>query len=162
MDYKYIEQLLERYWACETTLQEEEILRTFFSQEDVPADLQKYRALFVYAQQEATQKVLGDDFDEKILSMIDEPTPVKARTIKMRQRLMPLFKAAAVVAIILTLSNALQVPFMQNNDNVGASYDGTEQLQQGTSVAIGDSATIDSMQQSNITPADVQPATIIK
>ena len=60
MDYKYIEQLLERYWACETTLQEEEILRTFFSQEDVPADLQKYRALFVYAQQEATQKVLGD------------------------------------------------------------------------------------------------------
>ena len=31
MDYKYIEQLLERYWQCETTLQEENILRAFFS-----------------------------------------------------------------------------------------------------------------------------------
>jgi len=38
MDYKYIEQLLERYWRCETSLQEEEILRLFFSQEEVPAD----------------------------------------------------------------------------------------------------------------------------
>ena len=32
MDYKYIEQLLERYWACETTLEEEQILRAFFLQ----------------------------------------------------------------------------------------------------------------------------------
>ncbi len=162
MDYKYIEQLLERYWACETTLQEEEILRTFFSQEDVPAKLQKYRALFVYAQQEATQKVLGSDFDEKVLSMINEPAPVKAHTVRMGQRLMPLFKAAAVVAIILTLSNALQVPFMQKNDNLGGAHDGTEQLRQGSSVAIGDSATTDSMKQSKMTPADVQPTTIIK
>ena len=41
MDYKYIEQLLERYWEGETTLQEEAILRAFFSQEDVPAGLMK-------------------------------------------------------------------------------------------------------------------------
>lgn len=26
MDYKYIRQLLDRYWKCETTLEEEEIL----------------------------------------------------------------------------------------------------------------------------------------
>ena len=36
MDYKYINQLLERYWAAETTLEEEKILRTFFSQTDIP------------------------------------------------------------------------------------------------------------------------------
>ena len=46
MDYKYIEQLLERYWDCETTNEEESILRTFFSQKDVPARLLKYRSLF--------------------------------------------------------------------------------------------------------------------
>lgn len=39
MDYKYIKQLLERYWRCETSLEEEKILRTFFSQKDVPAEL---------------------------------------------------------------------------------------------------------------------------
>ena len=44
MDYKYIEHLLERYWQCETTLQEENILRSFFSQEEVPVWLLKYKA----------------------------------------------------------------------------------------------------------------------
>ena len=39
MDYKYIEQLLENYWQGETTLQEERILRNFFSQEDVQDDI---------------------------------------------------------------------------------------------------------------------------
>jgi hypothetical protein len=42
MDYKYINQLLERYWQCETTLQQEAMLRAFFSQDDVPAELQQY------------------------------------------------------------------------------------------------------------------------
>ena len=33
MDYKYIEQLLERYWQCETTPEEENVLRAFFAQD---------------------------------------------------------------------------------------------------------------------------------
>ena len=116
MDYKYINQLLERYWNGETTLEEEEILRAFFSQKDIPAELLPYQALFAYGQTEKKANVLGDDFDERILSMIEERKPVKARIIPLGQRLKPLFKAAAVVAIFLTLSNAMQVPF---NDNEG-------------------------------------------
>lgn len=42
MDYKYIEQLLERYWECETSEAEESILRTFFSQKDIPAELKRF------------------------------------------------------------------------------------------------------------------------
>lgn len=53
MDYKYIEQLLERYWECETSEAEESILRTFFSQKDIPAELKRYEALFKYEQREA-------------------------------------------------------------------------------------------------------------
>ena len=59
MDYKYIEQLLERYWRCETSLQEEEILCAFFSQEDIPAALLPYRDLFTYGQREKEESVLG-------------------------------------------------------------------------------------------------------
>ena len=109
MDYKYIEQLLERYWQCETTLQEENILRSFFSQEDVPVWLLKYKALFDTAAQK--EQPLGDDFDKRILAMTENQKTVKARTISLTQRLMPLFKAAAVVAIILTLGNAAQAPW---------------------------------------------------
>ena len=109
MDYKYIEQLLERYWQCETTLQEETILRSFFSQEEVPVWLLRYKALFDATTQKETP--LGDDFDKRILAMTENKKAVKARTISLTQRLMPLFKAAAVVAIVLTLGNAAQAPW---------------------------------------------------
>ena len=46
MDYKYIEQLLERYWKAETSIEEEDILRAFFSQQDIPAALKQYQPLF--------------------------------------------------------------------------------------------------------------------
>ena len=110
MDYKYIEQLLERYWECETTLQEEAILRAFFSQPEmpeVPEDIRKYRALFVCETQK--EEALGEDFDARILEMTGE-APV-AKTVSLKSRLMPLFKAAAIVAIILTLGNAAQAPW---------------------------------------------------
>ena len=110
MDYKYIEQLMERYWTAETTLEEERILHAFFCQEDIPADMEKWRPLFVTD----TEEPLGDDFDTRMMSMIQEesiPQPIKAQRISISQRLMPLFKAAAVVAIILTLGGALQAPW---------------------------------------------------
>lgn len=109
MDYKYIEQLLERYWQCETTLQEEIILRSFFAQQEVPVWLLKYKALFDATTQKETP--LGEDFDKRILSLTENRKAVKARTISLTQRLMPLFKAAAVVAIVLTLGNAAQAPW---------------------------------------------------
>ena len=113
MDYKYIEQLLERYWAAETTHEEETILRVFFSQSEIPAGLQQYRALFDYEAEEAKVRLSDDDFDARILSMIEEeaPTAVRARQITFKQRLTPLARAAAVVAIILTISGALQRPW---------------------------------------------------
>lgn len=113
MDYKYIEQLLERYWDCETTNEEESILRTFFSQKDVPARLLKYRSLFEYQKQAASEAPLGDDFDQKVLAAIyedieDSPKVVRAKVVSFGSYLKPLFKAAAVVAMVLTIGDAAQ------------------------------------------------------
>lgn len=147
MDYKYINQLVERYWRCETSLEEEAILRAFFSQEDIPAELLKYKEIFCYQQQEIKEDVLGEDFDKRVLAKIAEPVKVKARIITMTERLKPLFKAAAVVAILLTLGNAVQVPFSED------SYPGDEMVKfhhTGVSVALGDSAVIDSLQHSSL------------
>lgn len=162
MDYKYIKQLLDRYWKCETSLAEEDILRTFFSQSTVPSELLRYRELFVYEQFNKKADVLGDDFDERILSMIDEPALVKARTITMTQRLKPFFKAAAVVAIFLTLGNAAQVSFSDDSDvrtNVPAGYD---KVHRGTSVAMGDSAVIDTLHQHLSQPVTQPAANLLK
>ena len=165
MDYKYINQLLDRYWKGETSLEEEEILRAFFSQDELPAELKPYQALFSYEMGEANQEALGDDFDQKMMAMIeDEYTkePNKAKVVSLTERLKPLFKAAAVVAIILTLGNAAQVPFQQNADNqvenVGYTKSG-----KGLSVAMGDSASVDSMQHSSIDQVNTQNSpTILK
>ena len=113
MDYKYIEQLLERYWDCETTIEEESILRTFFSQKDVPARLLKYRSLFEYQKQSAASEPLGDEFDSKVLAAIDCdnvecPNVVKARKVSLASYLKPLFKAVAIVAMVLTVGDAAQ------------------------------------------------------
>jgi hypothetical protein len=72
MDYKYIEQLLERYWNCETSVEEEQILRIFFQQKELPAHLRRYRSLFTY-QEEAAGMKLGDDFDKRVLAEIERP-----------------------------------------------------------------------------------------
>ena len=110
MDYKYIEQLLERYFDAETTQQEEQILKSFYAQNDseMPASIRQYAPLF-----EAMMPTneLDSDFDERMMALIGEKeTPVvKARVISFSQRLRPLFSAAAVVAILLTMTNALNL-----------------------------------------------------
>lgn len=159
MDYKYIEQLLDSYWAGDTSLEEENILRAFFSQKDVPAELLKYKDLFVYQQAETTKNVLGKAFDAKILSIIEKPKIVKAKVITIPQRLMPLFRAAAIVAIILTLGNASQALYTDKTpENINVT--GFEKVTKGASVAMGDSATIDTLQQNKALEI-VQPTTTI-
>ena len=164
MDYKYINQLLDRYWKGETSLEEEEILRAFFSQDELPAELKPYQALFSYEMGEAKQETLGDDFDQKMMAMIeDEYTkePNKAKVVSLTERLKPLFKAAAVVAIFLTLGNAAQVPFQDKaNDVENVGY---TKSSKGVSVAMGDSASVDSMQRSGIDQASTSATpTILK
>ena len=165
MDYKYINQLLDRYWKGETSLEEEEILRAFFSQDELPAELKPYQALFSYEMGEAKQEALGDDFNRKMMAMIEDEyakEPNRAKVVSLTDRLKPLFKAAAIVAIFLTLGNALQVPFQNNaEDNVGNV--GYTKSGKGVSVALGDSATVDSMQRTGLDQVSTSAApTLLK
>lgn len=148
MDYKYINQLLDRYWQGETSLEEEQILRAFFSQICVPEELAKYRPLFVYEQTEPKVDRLGEDFDERMMSMIGDTHDVEARRIKISQRFAPLFKAAAMVAIVLTLSQAAQISFQSSESGVAqGAY--TPHASSGVSVARVDSAHIDTLRKAN-------------
>lgn len=110
MDYKYIEQLLESYFNCTATLQEEQILKAFFSQEDVPGHLSQYADLFRY-ESEAKADGLDENFDKHMMKMIErqDANVKKARIISINPRCFaPFFKAAAVVAIALTIGRAAE------------------------------------------------------
>ena len=154
MDYKYIEQLLDRYFECQTTLEEEQILRAFFAQEDVPMSLIQYRSLFNEAARTQKEDTLGDDFDERILSLIGEeeaqtaePKHVKARIISLSRRMRPLYKAAACVAVALALGQAAQMPYNKRQaeqDNIARTQqmDKNSIRQDVNKVAQGDSAAV--------------------
>lgn len=148
MDYKYINQLLDRYWNGETTLEEEQILRSFFSQICVPEELAKYRPLFCYEQAAAKQERLGDDFDERLMAAIGDAREVKAQPIRISQRFAPLFKAAAMVAIVLTLTQAAQFSFEGSNPTTPSTY--TSQPVKGGSVALNDSSHTDTLKKSAV------------
>lgn len=158
MDYKYIEQLMERYFQCETSLEEERILRTFFSQKEVPVALLPYRDLFAYEQSETEQEHLGTDFDERILSLIDEdeqPQRVKAKVITMQTRLRPLFRAAAFVGVILSLGMAIQMPYqqaeLQDAEQFAATHTkDTLTIKTENAMAMTDSARVDSVKQAAV------------
>ena len=126
MDYKYIEQLLERYWECQTTLEEEAILRTFFRQEDVPASLLPYRQLFLEEDALASEHV-GKEFQEKVLRLVGEESTLpfgegmgagycKARRMTFMRRLRPFYRVAGLVALLLSIGNAAQKSFTQEDE----------------------------------------------
>lgn len=121
MDYKYIEQLLEKYWNCETSVEEEQILRSFFHQKEVPAHLLRYKSLFAYQEVEKEVK-LGDDFDSRILAEIERPV-VKAKRLTLHTRFMPLFKAAAVMALLFTVGGVVKHSMDGNKAGVVYVYD---------------------------------------
>lgn len=115
MDYKYIEQLLEHYWECKTTIQEEQILRAIFSQDDIPESLARYREVFVSINDMACEH-LDEDFDRRILSMTTEKEKQEtARHITLYHRMRPLYRAAAMVAVILTIGMAAQRSFVDDS-----------------------------------------------
>lgn len=133
LDYKYIEQLLEGYFNGETTIEEEKILRAFFCQDELPENLLQYRDIFAYQQNETKEDRLGADFDAKIMALIEEETG-NAQTAKpllkvlfkrTTKALHPFFKAAAIVAVVITIGNASQVLF----NNTGEEQQGIAQME---------------------------------
>ncbi len=110
MDYKYIEQLVERYFRAETSEAEEQILRAFFRQADIPAPLRRWRALFAY-EAEAGRDGVGEDFDSRVLKRIEAEEPVRARRLTLRRALRPLFQAAAAVAVVVLVGIGAQRSF---------------------------------------------------
>lgn len=142
MDYQYIEQLIERYFAAETSLEEERILRQFFLQTDVPAHLRQWKPLFA-AESTWAEAKLDDTFDQRILRLTGE-VHVQARRITLAQRLRPLLRLAALLIIAAGVGIAVQ----QGADNLPGRND--------TPPATQESLTQDELDMSATTPLDLR------
>ena len=115
MDYKYIEQLLDRYWQCLTSLEEEQILRSFFSQGDVPEHLRKYCQLFTN-NLSADDEKLSEGFEQRVLSAIEKENGKRNVVISWKHRFQNFCKAAAVVAVVLTIAGITERTYQLNRE----------------------------------------------
>jgi hypothetical protein len=99
MDYKNINNLLEKYWEGESSLQEEETLRQYFNNGNVAPELEQYQSLFQFFKEEQDVMV-SDDFEKRLLLQIEKEqkvVPAKVRKLSW----MTSIRAIAAVGIIL-------------------------------------------------------------
>lgn len=95
MDKEQINRLLDKYWACATSVEEERELRYFFSSgRPVPPELRPFEAWFRSAEAE-TLSPLGPDFDCQVLVRI-------RRRQKSRYRIYKRIGVAAAVLVVLS------------------------------------------------------------
>ena len=170
MDYKYIEQLLSRYFDCATTPSEERMLRAFFSGDDVPTHLARYKAFFDVLGSEASRHV-SPGFHKRLLDKAGVSETVAAKPVRFRLvgALRPLYNAVATVAIVLLVGHAAQRAFSHEDAAIGvqassitsAETDGAAAPVLETLRAVGDgqkTAVADSTSATNVhTSEKAQP-----
>lgn len=68
MDSKRIEELLSKYWNCETSLEEEKMLREFLIGQDVPEQFREASLLFQYFDAQRQQSLAESPFDQQTMT----------------------------------------------------------------------------------------------
>lgn len=116
MDYKYIEQLLERYWEAETSVEEELVLQAFFAQHELPEHLAQYQPIFV-ALAEEEQEQLSADFDARLMKRI-KPQPKLTITRAVKRT----FAVAASIAVFFMVGFGIQYIYKSTQQPVVWDY----------------------------------------
>lgn len=116
MDYKYIEQLLERYWTAETSLEEERILQAFFAQRELPEHLALYQPIFATFNEER-QEQLSADFDARLKKRL-LPQPKLSVNVVMKRA----FAVAASVAVFFLIGFGAQYIYRSTQPKIVWDY----------------------------------------
>src|SRR3954465_1665860 len=72
MESNNIQELLNRYWNAETTLEEEAQLRAYFSNKDLPEQFRETAALFRYFDLNKKKELSDETFNQNVLSKVKE------------------------------------------------------------------------------------------
>lgn len=91
MDYNYINNLLEKYWTGETSLEQEKELKVYFNSPSIDERLVKHQALFQFIKKEQSKGVDGN-FNYKIIKAIQ---PTKIISVSWQKRLI----AASIILL---------------------------------------------------------------
>jgi hypothetical protein len=73
MDSKRIEELLKKYWNCESSLEEEQQLRQYFRGSQVPEQWRETANLFRYFEENKKKALTDVAFDHDVLAKVRQP-----------------------------------------------------------------------------------------
>jgi len=111
MDSKKIEALLEKYWSCETSLEEEQILKDYFLSKEDDKNFPDSAILFQYFNQEKKKQVENILSDEEIITRVlkseSDQINDKEKDVNTRHYLPwygTLSKIAAVLVVGITIT----------------------------------------------------------
>ena len=114
-----ISDLLEKYFAGQTSIEQERQLNKYFSSGQVDPELQKYQPLFQYFNHEK-ELHLNADFDENLFRKMEGG----AKIVQMRSWRRRLLRVAAAAAIMLGAYLVFQTPQGPSNGQVDwAAYE---------------------------------------
>ncbi len=120
-----LEQLLDKYFAGETSLPEEAKLKSYFSGNDIHPELKEYAALFQYVSEAANNKV-SNDFDDKLFETINgldsQPVITQNQKTAKTRRLNFKFISRVAAALLIVLAAWWAYPVI-NQPEQSASID---------------------------------------
>ncbi len=116
MDSKRIEILLERYWNCVSTQEEEAELRNYFNTtSDIPSHLAQAASLFKYFKQEAEGKLSDPNFDEKLFEAVKQADQPKGKIRILEQSFQNYMKVAAAIVLVIATSFVFRMEIWQGD-----------------------------------------------
>jgi hypothetical protein len=80
MDSKQIDELLKKYWNCETSLEEEQLLRDYFNGRNVPEQFKDASLLFQYFHDQKKKSASDLTIDQNILAKPKADNKVRSVT----------------------------------------------------------------------------------
>jgi hypothetical protein len=96
MDSNKINELLNKYWNCETSLEEEQYLRAYFREHEIPEQWKEAGILFRYFDENKKKSLIDPSFDGGIMGKIQTP-----KTGKVTKLFYNTMRIAAGIAVLI-------------------------------------------------------------
>lgn len=107
-----IAQLLEKYWSCETSLEEEQLLRSYFNGPDVPEQMKDAAELFRFFEAERLRSP-GENFDSQVMRTVKK-TERKGKVVSM-VRWVQIARIAAGVLVMVAATYFVRNEVLKSN-----------------------------------------------
>lgn len=98
MDSENINELLNKYWNCETTLEEEKQLHAYFRNNSVPESLKETAVLFRYFEDQRARDLRDASFNSRVINAIRKPKRLTGTWLYNSMRM-----AAGIVVLVLAV-----------------------------------------------------------